>query len=283
MIGEFRLIEAYMYASIEQQTHDPYTCEILHKPYLHCLDMGSFTNPSIAPSEAGDFDIETNITDGRDVYDIFGQGPTCAGKKHGDGMINVFDLSLVLAYIFGRFPSLSSDPSMVTTGLQGRSDVHTRCDTNESAYDYAAAYAIDNCIVALPVNEEQARSGENDQSTGRRRKQRQLQEPRDMAILPKLEVDVDTFAETPHGNWYRISIHKPYPAIDMKLTRIAWPIGQEREVELSNHPYPRDRRAPFLTEGILQLRFAHPCEYANADANECAFAGECAIIMAAAG
>eukprot|EP00965_Chrysotila_dentata_P258069 6213091-Pleurochrysis_carterae.AAC.1 len=26
MIGEFRLIEAYMYASIEQQTHDPYTC-----------------------------------------------------------------------------------------------------------------------------------------------------------------------------------------------------------------------------------------------------------------
>eukprot|EP00965_Chrysotila_dentata_P030719 1023089-Pleurochrysis_carterae.AAC.1 len=263
--------------------------------------MGSFSNPSVLTNEFGEFDIDTITAEGRDVYDIFGQGTTCYGKKHGDGMMNVFDMALVLAYIFGRFPTLASDPSMVTTGLQGRTDVDMRCNTNERAYEYAAAFAIDNCIVTVPPTwgDGEANITETSNSTGRRRKQRQLQEPSDNATLEKLEVDVDTFAETSQGTWYRISIQKPYAAIDMKITRIAWPIGHARELELSNLPYPKNRRAPFVSEGIMQMqiRFAHPCEYAfsreeksdqgisgaHVDANECVFADECAIIVPAAG
>eukprot|EP00965_Chrysotila_dentata_P254962 6212049-Pleurochrysis_carterae.AAC.1 len=107
MIGEFRLIESYMYAAVSEQSHDPYTCDVYQRPYIECLDMSSYTNNAIALS--GSFDIEANFTD---VYDIFGQGSECLGKKHGDGIINVFDLSLVLAYIFSAFPELPSDPSM---------------------------------------------------------------------------------------------------------------------------------------------------------------------------
>eukprot|EP00965_Chrysotila_dentata_P103125 3404580-Pleurochrysis_carterae.AAC.1 len=116
------------------QTHDPYTCDVSNKPYLHCLDIGSFTNPNVAIGGTSEFDIETNLTAGLDKHDIFGQGTSCDGKRHGDGMLNVFDLSLVLAYIFGQFPTLATDPSMVTTGIQGRTDVHMRCGTNESSY-----------------------------------------------------------------------------------------------------------------------------------------------------
>eukprot|EP00965_Chrysotila_dentata_P247930 6208043-Pleurochrysis_carterae.AAC.1 len=89
MIGEFRLIEAYMYAAVSEQSHDPYTCDVFQRPYLHCLDISSYTNGAIVLF--GDFDVKANYTD---VYDIFGQGTECNNKKHGDGIINVFDLSL---------------------------------------------------------------------------------------------------------------------------------------------------------------------------------------------
>eukprot|EP00965_Chrysotila_dentata_P115610 3821002-Pleurochrysis_carterae.AAC.1 len=79
-------------------------------------------------------------------------------------------------------------------------------------------------------------------------------------------MDMDTFAETPYGDWFRISIHKPYVAVDLKLTRLRWPIGHPKLVELSNTPYPKDMQAPFLAEERLHLRFAHPCEYKQGNA-----------------
>eukprot|EP00965_Chrysotila_dentata_P092795 3064269-Pleurochrysis_carterae.AAC.1 len=48
--------------------------------------------------------------------------------------------------MFGRFPSLPADPTIVNTGLQGRSDVHKRCGTGETYYEYGAAFAADNCV-----------------------------------------------------------------------------------------------------------------------------------------
>eukprot|EP00965_Chrysotila_dentata_P036556 1216509-Pleurochrysis_carterae.AAC.1 len=128
IIGEFRLMERYMLAVVTQQSNDAYVCDVLAKPYLHCLDLSSYTNPVLDFLVEDEFGLGINTT----IYsnmDLFGQGVSCDGKRHGDGMINVFDLIVLLAYMFGRFPSLPADPSIVSTGLQGRSDVHKRCGT----------------------------------------------------------------------------------------------------------------------------------------------------------
>merc|ERR1719428_2504509 len=89
-----------------------------------------------------------DITHG-DSGQIFGQTSQCDGKKVSDRIIDGFDLTALLYYITGSFadrPDISRDPSAVVTGLQGFTDVHLRCGTNESYYGYYTAYANNACV-----------------------------------------------------------------------------------------------------------------------------------------
>eukprot|EP00965_Chrysotila_dentata_P025405 844234-Pleurochrysis_carterae.AAC.1 len=164
-------------------------------------------------------------------------------------MINVFDLAVLLAYMFGRFPSLSLDPGVVSTGIQGRSGVHKRCGTGETYYDYASAFAVDNCVTTIPSPPSSPLLGDD----GGAVRQRRLHNGDEGARQPaaprrRLDVRTETFAETVSGKWYRISLKQAYGTLDLQLKSVRWPRTQEHRLELDNAPYPKTGEAPFLTE-----------------------------------
>ena len=129
LIGEFRLMEEIATQSAAERSHNPFTCAVQTEPWYNCLDITSFMNSAFNISDDG-----LDITHG-DSGQIFGQTSQCDGKKVSDRIIDGFDLTALLYYITGSFadrPDISRDPSAVVTGLQGFTDVHLRCGTNES-------------------------------------------------------------------------------------------------------------------------------------------------------
>jgi len=276
LIGEFRLLEAFNFNSVNTNSHRPFTCNVKKDRSLECLDLTSFKNAAVKivtkmdplgrptyldmtddswtrAGSNGYVDLTENGANGYNESQIFGQTEQCDdGKIVGDGMLNVFDQALLLKYMLGGFEGiLPSDPSVVVTGLQGRSDLHRRCDTSEMYYDYYQAYTDDSCI--------------NMHESQRRR----------LALVerghPSMTVHTSSWAHIEGvGKWYQIANFDLHKSVQLRVENIRWPGGRPRTADLSDEIYPWDGLPPPFDDDLVHVRFAHECEYSGSCQGKCA-------------
>jgi len=270
LIGEFRLIERLYKQMAKEQSSNAFTCNVREEPYLQCLDLTSHNNGAVVIElqESGYVDITAGI--GSYGGSIFGQSVECDGKVVGDGILNVYDLALLLKYMVGGFEDqLPQDPSAITTGVQGRTDLHRRCDDGLSLWDHKAAYEANppysNCWL----------NGEEDLAAGglrvggaRRLVERMpvssLESP--MVVHTRLWLAVEG-----KGAWYQVTLRDVHKSAELQIQNIRWPDRGPREAELQDDVYPWDGVEPASPEEVRVL-YAHHCEYAG----DCT--GHCSVI-----
>ena len=138
---------------ISDKGMDSYFCHEYYHQY-QCLDIGAFSTLSNTLS------IEDTSADGvadvSNLYqtftytnetNLFGQLEMCRSKVVGDGTLGVFDLAVLLAYIFkdDGYDTLSEDASTVTT-VEGRDGLRAMCGNEMSSVEYLIASA-DQCYL----------------------------------------------------------------------------------------------------------------------------------------
>ena len=151
-------MERYAYKAAETNIVNDYWCDIATRPELYCLDIGAPSTLSNTLNVTA-FDLTTttvfsngNFIEG--LYDsvdntstaLFGQYDRCGDKLVGDGLINVFDISTLISYIFKdyQYASLSLAPEQIVT-VQGRERLPLYCSDIYYRVDYYAHYAYDTC------------------------------------------------------------------------------------------------------------------------------------------
>ena len=126
---EFSLLEMYAEQSASSDSATDYWCDAASRPSLLCLDigapstMGDYTNfsslDSLLNMDSGNNLLIYRIHETRNLssHRLFGQVQPCSGQVVGDGLINVFDMSALLSYVFGDwiYGSLPTSPSTVHT------------------------------------------------------------------------------------------------------------------------------------------------------------------------
>ena len=156
---EFAEIERFSHLGATNNIVNDYWCSIASRPELLCLDIAgpgtlgnslnttTFNMLSDTVLSSGNFIMETYATTDETSLNLFGQYDQCDGKTVGDGLINVFDIATVIAYIFKdyRYADLSPNPEQVIT-VQGRDRLALRCDSVTTRADYLTLYADDTCV-----------------------------------------------------------------------------------------------------------------------------------------
>lgn len=168
LVVEFGETERIAKASISTGLMSTYACAVRSEPTMQCLDVGSPStlggSLNVDAFNDGVANIVNNPNLILDLFSsanasattvLFGQRATCDGKVVGDGMINVFDIAVLMNYIFGEYVYgdeniVSRRPSDVFT-VEGRSDLDDYCDTNTTRADFLAQYANSVCApLSLP-------------------------------------------------------------------------------------------------------------------------------------
>ena len=161
LLMEFTQMEKAWMESSAANEYDPYTCAVKELPFLECLDIagartlgGTIAN-AVNASDVGTADYEENSLailesvagiDNRSTI-LFGAEIECNGKVVGDGVLNSYDVSVLMWYQFKQAPYqiLPTDPSVVTT-VEGRHDTRFRCDIQESRLDWQLNIGSDYCV-----------------------------------------------------------------------------------------------------------------------------------------
>jgi hypothetical protein len=153
---EFALMEHYAMRASLTDSNDDYWCDSAQNPALLCLDIGapSTLGNSLNGSAVEDTQIYNNLliykvqeTANASSTQLFGQVLPCHGRIVGDGVINIFDISTLLAYLFSdwKYKTLSPNPVEVYT-VQGREGVTKRCGDGKTRNEYIQQYSEDLCV-----------------------------------------------------------------------------------------------------------------------------------------
>ena len=120
---------------------------------MNCLDVGApstlsniinltgFGSNSLATGAAASPVVFRNTTN------IFGQEIQCDGRVVGDGQVNVFDIAVVISYVFQDTPyaHLPTNPALVET-VSGRENLDDLCDSGMTRVQYLTNYSADTCV-----------------------------------------------------------------------------------------------------------------------------------------
>lgn len=156
---EFAEMERYASLAATSNTVNDYWCVLATRPELFCLDIaGPSTLSNSLNTTAFDLLSDTVFSNGEFILDIyknvdnsslnlFGQYDQCDGKVVGDGLINVFDIATIIAYIFKdyKYAELDANPEQVVT-VQGRDRLQLQCDQPVTRAEYLSSYATDTCV-----------------------------------------------------------------------------------------------------------------------------------------
>ena len=156
---EFAEMERYAQMGATNNIVNDYWCDIASRPELLCLDIAgpgtlgnslnttTFNMLSDTVFSNGNFIMDTYATADETSLNLFGQYNQCDGKTAGDGLINVFDIATVIAYIFKdyRYADLNPNPEQVIT-VQCRDRLASRCESVTTRAEYMALYADDTCV-----------------------------------------------------------------------------------------------------------------------------------------
>ena len=147
---EFAEMERYSIVAAQQNTPSDFWCLLETDPRYVCLDVGApstlantlnVTSTMTLPTSAGIVPLNFTQTN------QFGQFDLCDGKTVSDGVINVFDIAVIIAYSFQDEPyrHLPTNPALVetTSGRHGLSDL---CYSGLTRLDYLTNYSFDTCV-----------------------------------------------------------------------------------------------------------------------------------------
>lgn len=152
-------MERYANLAATTNTVNDYWCALATRPELFCLDIaGPSTLSNSLNTTAFDLTSDTVFSNGEFILDIyqtadntslnlFGQYDQCDGKVVGDGLINVFDIATMIAYIFKdyKYAELDPNPEQVVT-VEGRDRLQLQCDDLVTRVEYLSSYATDTCV-----------------------------------------------------------------------------------------------------------------------------------------
>lgn len=272
--SEFLAMERLMIASALQESHDPYTCEVAgpyshgsEKYWIECLDIAaastltgysaymygsnsplSVYDPTTTASATVSLSTTSDLSNLTNGTNPFGGYPVCVASygtsnaRVGDGVVNVFDLSVLLWWHFSTPPYdvLRRDPSTLPT-TQRRPDTGARCSsfgTNQSRAEWNMAIANDFCYASASSTVQKsyfdslvARNDVFGQHLALR--------PRTESYyrMPTAEanaVRVWEWASTSIGSWYKIELDGVYAAMELALDSV-FSLGSG---PLHNNPAP---------------------------------------------
>jgi len=152
-------MERLSLASAISNTVNAFWCDVQTRPQYQCLDIAAASTLGNSLNvSAFDLSSTTIFSNAQFIYDayataddasvmLFGQHDTCDGKIVGDGLINVFDIATLLAYLFRDYgyATLSDVPSTIPT-VQGRDRLHLQCDDSVTRLEYLTSYTTDTCV-----------------------------------------------------------------------------------------------------------------------------------------
>lgn len=156
---EFAEMERYANLAATTNTVNDYWCALATRPELFCLDIaGPSTLSNSLNTTAFDLTSDTVFSNGEFILDIyktadnsslnlFGQYDQCDGKVVGDGLVNVFDIATMIAYIFKdyKYAELDPNPEQVVT-VEGRDRLQLQCENTVTRVEYLSSYATDTCV-----------------------------------------------------------------------------------------------------------------------------------------
>ena len=157
LIAEFRAMEAYHRLAIAEDSYsntlDSFPCHTLYdRNYMACLDIGAagtFSGDTDAPAidweVAADAQWYKNVS--RDYLSVSTQtghnlfGVTCAADgggtaQHGDGVINSFDIGVLIFTMFGDYPYNNISDYATTITVEQRPETQSRCLNGEARADW---------------------------------------------------------------------------------------------------------------------------------------------------
>jgi hypothetical protein len=156
---EFAEMERFANLAATTNNVNDYWCALATRPELFCLDIAgpstlsnslnttAFDLTSDNVFSNGKFILENYQTADNTSLNLFGQYDQCDGKVVGDGLVNVFDIATIIAYIFKdyKYATLDPNPEQVTT-VEGRDRLQLQCDTPVTRVEYLSSYATDTCV-----------------------------------------------------------------------------------------------------------------------------------------
>ena len=148
---ELSLMERYVGNS------ETYWCDVQQRPELLCLDIASSTTLSSSMSPAPTQDVANSMNIYYVLEDanststhLFGSSQTCHGRNVGDGVIDIFDVATLLAYLFNDvLYATLPEPYNVYT-VDGREGSALLCDSGTTHQDYMYRYSQDSCVASEP-------------------------------------------------------------------------------------------------------------------------------------
>lgn len=152
-------MERFANLAATTNTVNDYWCALATRPELFCLDIAgpstlsnslnttAFDLTSHTVFSNGDFILDIYQTADNTSLNLFGQYDQCDGKVVGDGLVNVFDIATLIAYIFKdyKYASLDPNPEQVVT-VEGRDRLELQCSEYSTRVDYLTLYAQDTCV-----------------------------------------------------------------------------------------------------------------------------------------
>ena len=264
IVAEFQLMEQIHSETGLTDSHDAYTCRVQRDYYLGCLDIAAVSTLSNSISDAWNDGVNTvNVSGAVNLFGGLTTCPTEEGQRDyvGDGVVNVFDVSLLIWYHFGVAPynTLSTNPAEVET-VWKRHGTADRCNDGSSRSDWNALTAVQYCFLELDSRRRLSSSTN---------------------IVPDMDdkEEMREWARVPDkGSWHRIRIAGLQIAVELFMDSLY----ATDAVDLSNDVYPQencvDCEPVWHDFNAPTIRFARRVEY---EAYGTAKATSCATIVAA--
>lgn len=160
LVVEFHQMVTFAQQAIETNSLDSFACAVRNAGYLSCLDIAApSTLSGSIDTSAFNNGVNHLLASSDVILDMFasangtsahlwGQQDACdAAKVTGDGVVNVFDVGILMAYIFQEFgyADLSRDASTIVT-VAGRDDVRELCGRGVERLTHLQRYAENTCV-----------------------------------------------------------------------------------------------------------------------------------------
>ena len=265
-------------------TRHSYACGVQRDPYLACLDLagpGTFTGDGTSPAldwtiEATDVnyknvsavylidDLDPGAT-GRNLFGI--DCSNAGGTRHGDGVINSYDIGVLVYTLFqdppyDQLPASGTNYYTVET-VDQRPETQSRCGNNMTRADWQVELLNKSyCPPSLDY-------------TFRRRERRRLSEMYVHALAGATDRSIAASTELTHavdrgfvrsrftgvndeGSWHSFEFAPSIvPVIVELLVNNLWVEGR---AQLSNAPPPRDGHEVPVAPHHFQLRWSRTAE-----------------------
>ena len=280
LVAEITEMEGMANDAAINDNYKGYWCALILRPELHCLDVGSPSTLSDTLNTSS-FDLtnavfsQSNfISNASAGVRLFGQYDTCDGKIVGDGVIDLFDMAVLVSYLFSEYAysSLSRDPMEVVT-VEGRDGLADLCRRGDARVDYLSSYASDTCVYFDSSEGRRLQSIDVIRQTWRTIQPpvvpstlaRVWMPPRSMVVAPSPQ---NTLAVAPHslvtlyggaaGRWYTLST----TSISLRLQAVFTGLPAQATTPLSNLIF--DGQPP-EDPSLLEVRVTRLCEYGSCD------------------